>query len=92
MKTLKGIIYGLSVIWLLALSIMYTLVIAYEGLEEINYCELDGGYYFVTIIAIWVVIVRYPIKQWLSKMTKEIKKEIKDRQKERQAKKQVKTA
>lgn len=92
MKKVKAIIYGVCNIWLLMICSLYTIALAYNGFEEVSNYSLDGGLLAMTIISAWVVILRYPVKQWVSGMIKIIKEEFEDRRKDRQKQNRAKTA
>ena len=92
MKKVKAIIYGVCNIWLLMICGLYTISLAYNGVEEVENYSLDGGLLTVTIISAWVVILRYPVKQWISKAIRVIKEEFEDRRKDRQKQNRAKTA
>ena len=92
MKKVKAIIYGVCNVWLLMICGLYTISLAYNGFEEVSNYSLDGGLLAMTIISAWVVIIRYPVKQWVSGVIKVIKKDFEDRRKEKQRQSRAKTA
>lgn len=92
MKKVKDVFYGICVLWLLMIGVMYTVEIAVNGLISIDYYELRGWELLATIVALWTVLLRYPVKQWVSRTIKEIKMEFNARQKEQKKQNQVKTA
>ena len=92
MKKVKAIIYGVCNIWLLMICSLYTIALAYNGFEEVSNYSLDGGLLAMTIISAWVVILRYPVKQWANGVIKVIKNDFEDRRKERQKQNRAKAA
>ena len=79
MKTIKSIIYGLSICWLIFVSVDYLISTVIHGLEDIIYCELNGVALFVTMLRIIITVIRYPVKQLFTRWLKEIDKEFKKR-------------
>lgn len=92
MKKVKAIIYGVCNLWLLMICSLYTISLAYNGFEEVSTYSLDGGLLTLTIISAWVVIIRYPVKQWVRRTIQIIKEDFEDRRKERQKQSRAKAA
>ena len=92
MKKVKDVFYGLCVIWLILVSGLYSVAILLDGLSRVENYSLDGGYLFMTIVAVWTVILKYPVTIWVKRTIDMIKKDFNDRKKMQQKQKQVKAA
>lgn len=77
MKTFKSVIYGLSILWLAFISINYAVTLVYSGIEDMTNYSLDGFTLFVTMLSVVITIIRYPVKQLVTKWIKEIDKKCK---------------
>ena len=77
MKTFKSVIYGLSILWLVFISINYFVALVIGGLNEISGLSLDDGTLFVTMLSVVITVIRYPVKQLVTKWIKEIDKKCK---------------
>lgn len=92
MKKVKDVIYGVSVGYLALLAVFYFIAIAMDGLADIGNYSLEGGWLFVTMLAMSGTLIRYPIKQVVKNTINMLKRDIKAWQKDRQKKHDSKKA
>lgn len=91
MKKVWKVIYGLCVLYLMLHWIGYFGVVLYDGLQSVPDISISGGWVFLDGITTVVVLIVYPVKQYIQGMIRNIKKDMKERQKEKNKQKQTET-
>lgn len=91
MKKVGKVIYGTCVVYLLMFNVMYLGNILYNGLESIPMYSIESGWLFVDVFCTTVVLIVYPVKQYISGLIRNVKKDIKERQKQQKKQDQAVT-
>jgi len=79
MKKFMNVVYAIMVLYLLLLSLLYFGIIIYDGLNSIKNYSLEGGNLLFTMMAIVIVIFKYPVTLWIQNTIKFIKADMRKR-------------